>query len=223
MKLLLIEDDTVLAENTKLYLERLKYKVEVAHNGSIGLLKAQKHTYSVILLDWMIPYKDGITVLKELREGGNTTPVIMTTAKGQLEQKLDGFSAGADDYLSKPYTLAELAARIEAVIRRAHTSQNTSVLKIRDLNVNIHTTNVTLGKNELLLTPTEYSILEYLCVNKGKTVSRAELLHHVWNDDVNQFTNHVDVHVKNLRKKLAQYSEEPYILTVKNRGYLINE
>lgn len=222
MKLLLIEDDIVLAENTKLYLERLTYKVDVATNGSIGLLKAQKHTYSVIVLDWMLPHKDGIAVLKELREGGNTTPVIMTTAKGQLEHKLDGFSAGTDDYLSKPYTLAELAARIEAVIRRTHTPKNTSVLTIRDLIVNIHTTNVTLRKNEVLLTPTEYSILEFLCINKGKTVSRAELLHHVWNDDVNQFTNHVDVHIKNLRKKLAQYSDDSYILTIKNRGYLVN-
>lgn len=223
MKILIIEDDQRLAENCKRYLEHEHYQVDVATDGRLGLLKAKSNPYAVILLDWMLPGIDGIDILKELRQENIPTPVIITTAKGQLEDKLEGFSQGTDDYLTKPFTLTELTARIGAVIRRTYAPENKRTVTVQDLNVNLDSTAVTIKDDPVNLTPTEYGILEVLLLHLGKVVSRADIMHHVWQDDVNQFTNHVEVHIKNLRHKLAEHSDHEYIKTVKGRGYIIEE
>jgi len=219
MKLLIIEDDQTLAENTRIFLEKHHYQVDVVKNGKTGLLRAQSFPYAVILLDWMLPDLEGIEILKQLRQQGITTPVIMTTAKSQLEDKLEGFTFGIDDYLPKPYTLVELEARISAIIRRVYAPSNNSMLVIGELAIDTNKAQVTCGGNTLSLTPKEYSILELLALNQDKIVSRADILHHVWSDDADQFTNHVEVHIKNLRAKLGTGAQ--LIKTVKGRGYLL--
>ena len=223
MKILIIEDDQRLAENCKRYLEHEHYQVDVATDGRLGLLKAKSNPYAVILLDWMLPGKDGIEILKELRQENVATPVIITTAKAQLEDKLEGFSQGTDDYLTKPFTLTELTARIAAIIRRTYVPENKRLITIYNMTVNLDSTAVTIDEKTINLTPTEYGILEVLLLHLGKVVSRADIMHHVWQDDVNQFTNHVEVHIKNLRHKLAEHTDREFIKTVKGRGYLIEE
>lgn len=221
MKILVIEDDIRLAENTRLFLEEEGYQVDTVGTGKSGLLKAKNYTYAVIVLDWMLPDTEGIQVLKQLRSEKVTTPVIMTTAKSQLEDKLEGFTHGVDDYLAKPYTLVELTARIKAIIRRVYAEKNAIILTIGDITINLDTAKVHLRDSELQLTPKEFSILELLMLHKKTIVSRTEILHHVWSDDVDQFTNHVEVHIKNLRKKLGD--SQKLIKTVKGKGYIMTE
>ncbi|PIY16983.1 DNA-binding response regulator [Candidatus Dojkabacteria bacterium CG_4_9_14_3_um_filter_150_Dojkabacteria_WS6_41_13] len=221
MKILIIEDDQRLAENTKLFLEKLDYQVDAVNTGGTGLLRAKQFDYAVILLDWMLPDMEGITILKELRRQQINTPVIITTAKSQLEDKLEGFSEGTDDYMTKPYTLTELSARIAAVIRRVYAEKNSNTLEIGKLHISLDTAQVNFADNQISLTPKEFAILELLALNKDKIVSRPEILHQVWNDDVDQFTNHVEVHIKNLRAKLGK--GQKLIKTVKGKGYILTE
>jgi len=221
MKLIIIEDDQRLAENTQLFLEKLQYQVDIVHTGSAGLSRAKQYSYAVILLDWMLPDMEGITVLKELRNLQISTPVIMTTAKSQLEDKLEGFSEGTDDYLAKPYTLTELSARVAAIIRRVYSQKNANVLEIGKLKISLDTAQVSYQEKPIALTPKEYAILELLALNQDKIISRPEILHQVWHDDVDQFTNHVEVHIKNLRAKLDE--GQALIKTVKGKGYLLTE
>ncbi len=220
MKILVIEDDLRLAENTKLFLEEQNFQVDVVNTGKSGLLRAKKYDYAVIVLDWMLPDIEGIKVLEELRTENISVPVIMTTAKSQLEDKLEGFTVGVDDYLTKPYTLSELTARISAIIRRVYAKKNANTISIGDLHLSLDTAQVTLNGKAIELTPKENAILELLALHRETIVSRAEILHHVWNDDVDQFTNHVEVHIKNLRAKLGERSV--LIKTVKGKGYMIS-
>jgi len=221
MKLLLIEDDFSLAENTKIFLEKQRFQVDAVKSGKTGLMRAEKFPYAVILLDWMLPDLQGIEVLRQLRQKGITTPVIMTTAKSQLEDKIEGFNLGSDDYLTKPYTLTELEARINAIIRRTYAPSNANVIILGNLVINLDTAEVSYKDQLIALTPKEYSILELLALQREKIVSRPDILHHVWSDDADQFTNHVEVHIKNLRAKLGKGAKQ--LKTVKGRGYLLYE
>lgn len=220
MKLLLIEDDDLLAKNTVLFLEKNGYQVDAVKSGGTGLLRAEHFPYAVIILDWMLPDLEGIEVLKHLRQKNITTPVIITTAKSQLEDKIEGFSAGSDDYITKPYTLIELEARLSAIIRRTYAPQNTNVIAIGKLSINLDAAQVTCQDQLLSLTPKEYAILELLVLQREKVVSRADILHHVWRDDADQFTNLVEVHVKNLRAKLGEGAAQ--LKTIKGKGYLLS-
>jgi DNA-binding response OmpR family regulator len=223
MKLLLIEDDARLAENCKLYLENSQFVVDVCKTGSMGLLKAKDQPYSVIILDWMLPDISGIDVLRELRKRGVTTPVIMTTARSQVEDKLEGFSLGIDDYVTKPYALSELLARITAVQRRTSTGTTDKVTNCSYLSINFDTCAVTCNGKKVELTPKEYAILELLTLNKESVVLRSEIIHHVWSEDVDLFSNHVEVHMKNLRQKIDIAGKNSLIVTVKGKGYMLTE
>lgn len=223
MKLLLVEDDVRLAENCKLYLERARYVVDVCSTGRMGLLKAKDQPYSVIILDWMLPDISGIEVLKELRNRGVTTPVIMTTARSQVEDKLEGFSLGIDDYVTKPYALSELLARITAIQRRSTTGTTKKTATCGDLLIDFDTCEVKKSGQKIDLTPKEFAILELLALNKESVVTRSEIVHHVWNEDVDLFSNHVEVHMKNLRQKIDTEGYSSYIVTVKGKGYLLTE
>ena len=223
MKLLIIEDDQRLAENSKLFLEHEGYQVDVTNSGNNGLLRAKQYSYGVILLDWMLPDLEGIEVLKQLRKQGVSTPVIMTTAKSQLEDKLEGFEEGVDDYITKPFTLTELSARISAIIRRTYSEKNANIITIDKLSLMLDSATVTFDGKQLDLTPKEYAIIELLALNKDKIVSRSDILHHVWQDDVDQFTNHVEVHIKNLRQKIGKKKALQLIRTVKGKGYMLSD
>lgn len=221
MHILIIEDDERIANNIKKLLESADFKTTVATNGEDGLYQAIEETYDVIILDWMLPDQDGIEVCKKIRQKKNTTPIIILTAKSQLENKIEGLNVGADDYLTKPFEGQELLARIKALIRRQSGKTQSPLIKIGRLEINTNTTVVKLNGNIVSLAPREYALLEYLAVNKGKVIDRMTLLHHVWGEDIDEFSNTIDVHIRYLRQKIDINQEKKLIQTVKNKGYML--
>ena len=222
MNILIIEDDEELLENLKASLEKERYRVETATDGRTGLEKALSETHDLILLDIMLPNMNGLELLKEIREGGLNTPLLMLTARGDLKDKVLGLDLGADDYLAKPFSVPELLARIRALMRR-DTSKN-PLMQVGIITLDTVSRSV-LKKNEPIpLTPKEFSILEFLFYNKGRVVSRFHLAEHVWGEDFDPFSmsNFLDVHIKNLRKKLHAPDEPSVIKTVRSIGYQLD-
>jgi DNA-binding response OmpR family regulator len=172
----------------------------------------------------MMPKMDGWTVLKEARKGGIDTPVLMLTAKGDIQDRVKGLDLGADDYLAKPFSLDELLARLRALLRRSG-GQSESVLQTQDLELDTRSRQVTRGGSPIELTPREFSILEFLLYNKNRAVSRFSLAEHVWGDDFDPFSmsNFMDVHIKNLRHKIGDSGECRIIRTLRGVGYLIQD
>ncbi|MBI5122763.1 response regulator transcription factor, partial [Candidatus Roizmanbacteria bacterium] len=187
MHILIIEDDERIAGNIKKILESADFQTTIAANGEEGQYLAEEETYDVIILDWMLPDRDGIEICKKIRQKKNTTPVIMLTAKSQLENKIEGLNVGADDYLTKPFEGEELLARVRALIRRQSGKSQPPLIKIDRLEINTNTTAVKLNGNIISLAPKEYALLEYLAVNNGKVIDRMTLLHHVWGEDIDEF------------------------------------
>jgi DNA-binding response OmpR family regulator len=224
MRILLVEDEVALANRIRNVLKNERYQVEVAHDGSDGLDEALTETYNLIILDILIPEMDGIEVLKEIREAGLKVPVIMLTAKDKVQDKVGGLDAGADDYLTKPFAIPELLARIRSLLRR-DSEDKTSVLGAGDLEVDTTKREVKRAGTEIKLTPKEYSLLELLLYNKNRVLSRLSIAEHVWGDNFDMFTmtNFVDVHIKNLRKKLEDDGDDRLIQTVRGVGYTIKE
>jgi len=221
MHILVIEDDERIAENIKKLLKNSGFQTTIAQNGEEGFYQAETETYDVIILDWMLPDQDGIEICKKIRKKNNTTPIIILTAKSQLENKIEGLNVGADDYLTKPFEGQELLARIKALIRRQSGKTQSPLIKIGRLEINTNTTAVKLNGNIITLAPKEYALLEYLAVNKGKVIDRITLLHHVWGEDIDEFSNTIDVHVRYLRKKIDDKQKKKLIQTVKNKGYML--
>lgn len=220
MRLLIIEDEKDIALPLKKSLEKKGFAVDFADNGREGLSLAQVNEYDCVLLDLNLPEIDGITLAKRLRGEENATPIIMLTARSQVYNKLKGFDVGADDYVTKPFNLEELIARIKVVIKRSSTNQD-SRLKIQDLELHPEKNIVveSTGK-EIELSTKETGILEYLIRNKGKIVSTEELLEHVWDSEIDTFTTTVKTHIKTLRKKIDP--QKTVIRTIRNKGYVIN-
>ena len=224
MRILLVEDEAPLANRIKNVLKNERYQVEIAFDGSDGLDEALTETYNLIILDILLPGMDGIEVLKEIREAGLKVPVIMLTAKDKVQDKVGGLDAGADDYLTKPFAIPELLARIRSLLRR-DSEDKTSVLRAGDLEVDTTKREARLAGAEIKLTPKEYSLLELLLYNKNRVLSRLSIAEHVWGDNFDMFsmTNFVDVHIKNLRKKLKDDGDDRLIQTVRGVGYIIKE
>lgn len=223
MNILIIEDEEKLLEYLKRSLEEERYRVETAQDGETGLEKIFSDVHDLILLDIMLPEIDGLEVLREMRNVGINTPVIMLTARGDIQDKIQGLDLGADDYLAKPFSLAELLARMRALMRR-QTDKN-PVMQAGFISLNTITRGVMKESQPVTLTPKEFSILEFLLYNRGRAVSRFHLAEHVWGEDFDPFnmSNFLDVHVKNLRKKLKVTDEESIIETVRSVGYLIKK
>jgi DNA-binding response OmpR family regulator len=223
MRILLVDDEKGLLERLRHVLESQTYGVETAMDGEEALDKIFESPYDLIVLDIMLPKRDGLTVLSEIRKAGIKTPVIMLTAKGSIEDKVKGLDLGADDYIPKPFSLDELLARIRAILRR-NSGQIDPVLKVLDISLNTITREVKKADRLVNLTPKEFSILEFLLYNKNRVVSRFSLAEHVWGDVFDPFTmsNFVDVHIKNLRKKLNDTAGE-IIRTVRAIGYMIKD
>lgn len=224
MRILLVEDEVPLANRIKNVLKKEGYQIEVSHDGSDGLDEALTETYNLIILDILLPGMDGIEVLKEIREAGLKVPIIMLTAKDKVQDKVGGLDAGADDYLTKPFAVPELLARIRSLLRR-ESEDKTSVLRAGDLEVDTTKRGVKRAGAEIKLTPKEYSLLELLLYNKNRVLSRLSIAEHVWGDNFDMFsmTNFVDVHIKNLRKKLEDDGDGRLIQTVRGVGYIIKE
>ena len=223
MNILVVEDDKGLLDQLETTLKRKHYRVDIADNGEKALDKIFDLSYDLVLLDIMLPRLDGLSVLKEVRKAGLDMPILMLTARSDVQDRVKGLDYGADDYLAKPFSMAELMARIRAMFRRK--GNRNPVLEAGPVCLDTVTRNVTLNGLAVHLTVKEFSILEFLLHNKGSVVSRFSLAEHVWGDEFDPFSmsNYVDVHIKNLRKKLTVRDDDPVIKTIRGIGFIIEE
>ena len=224
MKLLIIDDEPELLDQLVKLLTGQRYDVDTAADGEAALDKLFENPYDLVVLDIMLPKIDGLTVLKEMRAAGIRTPVLMLTAKGAVEDKVKGLDYGADDYLAKPFAMAELMARIRALFRRSG-EQLHAVLAVNDIALDTKTREVRRQDRIIDLTPKEFSILEFLLYNKNRAVSRFTLAEHVWGDAFDPFTmsNFIDVHLKNLRHKIGDSADHKIIRTLRGIGFIIED
>lgn len=218
MKILIVEDDRKIAAFVQKGLKEQGYVVDVCHDGDEGYNLAAGESYDVILLDIMLPGRDGLSILRALREDKNTVPVILLTARSGLDERIEGLNMGADDYLPKPFYVEELIARIVAVSRRTSGDQ-LSVLHHGDLLLNLITREVKRGDETLELTSREFNLLELLMRSPGRVYSRTQLLEHVWGYDFDPQTNVVDVYIRRVRGKVDAPDSPSPIETVRGVGY----
>jgi DNA-binding response OmpR family regulator len=222
MRILLVEDEKKVSSFIKKGLEEEFYSVDTAYDGKSALNFANNENYDLIILDIMLPVKDGVTVLREMRKNEISVPVLMLTAKDSTDNKIEGLDSGADDYLTKPFAFEELLARVRALLRR--NSVNRSVLlKAADMTLDAQTHKVKRGAIEILLTPKEYSILEYLMRNKNRIISRTVLTEHVYDYHFDTDTNVIDVYMNKLRNKIDKAFEKQLLHTVRGAGYMIKD
>jgi len=218
MKVLLVEDDRKISSFIKKGLKEQGFLVDTCENGDEGYDLASEQAYDVLILDIMLPGRDGLSILRGLREKKITVPVIILTARSALQERVEGLNLGADDYLNKPFYMEELLARINAVTRRA-TGDQLSLMQSGPLTVNLITREVRLGKEKVELTVREFNLLELLMRSPGRVFTRTQILEHVWGYDFDPQTNVVDVYVRRLRSKVDTNSEAPLIETVRGVGY----
>ncbi len=221
MKILIVEDNQKLAGYIKKALEQKSYTVDCVYDGENGENRAEFNEYDLIILDWMLPKKDGITVCNNLRNKNINVPIIILTAKDELDDKIMGLDNGADDYLVKPFELEELLARIRALLRRPKEKVG-EILMVKDILVDNAKHIITKNNIEISLTLKEYAILEYLIQNKGQVITRDQILEHCWDFSFDSFSNIVDGFIKQLRKKLND-KDEKYIKTIRGIGYKFQE
>ena len=217
MKILIVEDEIKLNKALSTGLQNHGYAVESAFDGEEGEKMARINAYDLILLDVMMPKRDGVEVCTNLRKAGKKTPILMLTAKDAIEDRVNGLDAGADDYLIKPFAFEELLARVRTLFRRAPLT-TTDVFDLDDLHPDTRTQRVAINSKEIELTLREYALLEYFLRNKDTVLTRGDLLEHVWDINYDSMSNVVDVHLKNLRKKLPKtYAKR--IKTIWGKGY----
>ena len=219
MRILLVEDEKNVAAFIKKGLEEKTYAVDIAEEGPEGLLMATETDFDLIILDVMLPGMNGIELCKTLRTKGIIKPILMLTAVDSVERKVEGLESGADDYLVKPFAFSELIARIKALLRR--TPSIVSELSLNDLRIDLFSRRVFRGGREVVLTQKEFSLLEYLLRNKGRILSRTQIIENVWGYDFSPGTNIVDVHIKSLREKVDSDFERKLIHTVRGTGYIM--
>ena len=222
MKILVVEDEKKVAGFIKRGLEEEQYEVTVAHDGAEGAKLAVEGEYNLIVLDVMLPKKDGLTIVKEMREAGKRTPVLMLTAKTTTEDIVSGLDAGSDDYLTKPFAFAELTARVRALLRREGQDRGAEIT-FADLRLDPVSHKVWRSGKEIDLTAKEYGLLEYLMRNPNTVLSRAMIADHVWDYAFDSFTNIIDVYVNYLRKKVDKDYPVKLIHTVRGQGYVLRE
>ena len=219
MRVLVIEDDAEMASFIKKVLVEAGHSVDTAIDGERGLELARSADFDALVVDRMLPAKDGLTLLKEYREAGGTTPALFLSALGDVQNRVQGLKAGADDYLSKPFAPSELAARVEALGRRQVGEPQVTSLKAGDLEMNLLTRKVTRAGKKIDLQPREFRLLEYLMRHAGQVVTRTMLLEKVWDYNFDPQTNVIDVHISRLRAKIDKEFEEPLLHTVRGAGY----
>jgi two-component system, OmpR family, response regulator len=218
MNVLLVEDEAKIASFVGLGLREQGFVVDHCDNGHEGYELALERAYDVVLLDIMVPGKDGLAILKALRKAGKTVPVILITARNELDDRITGLNLGADDYLAKPFFVEELVARIHAVVRRSQ-GERQNVLALGPLRLDRITREVTSGGQTVELTGREFNLLEYLMRSPGRVLTRTQILEHVWGYDFNPSTNVVDVAIQRLRKKLEPVAAAQWIESVRGVGY----
>jgi len=222
MRILLVEDEERIASFVARGLKEAHYVVDVALDGEKGLFMAEVNEYDLLILDIMLPGKDGISICRELREKKVDLPILMLSAKDSADDKVRGLNFGADDYLAKPFAFKELLARVQALLRRK-TPDKGGVLLIGGLELNQATHKVKRNGKEIELTSKEYTLLEYMMFNSGKVITRTMISEHVWHEDFDSFTNVIDVYMNYLRNKIDKGFKKPLIRTIRGSGYIIKE
>jgi two-component system, OmpR family, copper resistance phosphate regulon response regulator CusR len=222
MRILVIEDEKKIASFIERGLKEEHYAVDVAENGEDGLHLATVNDYNLVVLDIMLPGRDGIFICRELRKKGLKTPVLMLTARDAVEDKVSGLDSGADDYMTKPFAFEEFLARVRSLLRRG-THQPTNLLRVADLEINQLSHKVRRGEADIPLSSKEYSLLEFLALHKNEVVTRTMIAEQVWNEDFDSFTNVIDVHIKHLRDKVDKNYAVSLIHTIRGSGYMLSE
>ena len=222
MRVLLVEDDVRIANFVAKGLRENAYAVDTAADGEAGLYQAEINEYDVIILDVMLPKKDGFEVCRELREKEIKTPVLMLTARDAIEDRVSGLDFGADDYLTKPFAFDELLARIRALLRRNKEIRPAKIV-IADLEIDTSAQRIWREGREISLTTKEYALLEYLAREKGRVVGREEISTHVWDENFDAFSNLIEVYVKRLRSKMDENFKVQLIHTRRGAGYILDD
>jgi len=222
MRILVVEDERKVASFIKRGLEEEKYIVETAADGEEGLQLATAATFDAIVLDVMLPKLDGFGVLRAIREKGLATPVLMLTARGNTEDRVQGLDLGADDYLAKPFHFEELAARLRSILRRSSTEKTTK-LQMGDLSLDLVTHFAYMEGKEIELTTKEYALLEYLMRNKDRILSRSMIMQAVWKHNFDPESNIIDVYIKRIRQKIERPDKPQLIQSIRGVGYRMRE
>lgn len=220
MRILIVEDEKNLAAILKKGLEENGFTTDLSFDGEDGLYKAENYPYDAVILDIMLPKIDGLAVLSSLRNRKNDVPILMLTARGEVEDKVRGLTGGADDYIPKPFDFMELLARLRSVIRRSK-GKPSPVIKIEDLTIDTNSRSVERGGNTIRLSAKEYNILEYLSSNKGRVISRTELIEHIYDTEFDLDSNIIDVYINYLRNKIDRNFCKQLIHTIRGAGYVL--
>lgn len=220
MRILVVEDEHKIASAIKKGLEQERFAVDIAYSGVEGFDLAATEDYDCIILDLMLPEMDGFEFCRRLRQEKIQTPILILTARGNLDDKVQGLELGADDYLTKPFSFEELLARVRALIRRPRNLVD-PVLKVADLELDTNSFEVKRGKRKILLSKKEYAVLEYLMRNKDKILTKEQIISHVWDYDADILPNTVEVFIKNLRRKIDRPFSRHLIKTIRGFGYKI--
>lgn len=223
MKILIVEDKKRICQTIAKHLKDEGYTIDACFDGADALAYIEGTEYDAIILDIMLPGVDGITVLKTIRSRKIKTPVLLLTAKTSVEDKVKGLDSGADDYLTKPFSLDELSARIRVMIRRNGAERIDNILAAGPLSLDTDKKTAFRDGREIALTAKEYAILEYLLHNKGIVLSREKILHHIWNYDYEGSSNIIDVYIRTLRKKVDAGYDQKIIQTVRGIGYVVRD
>ena len=221
MKILVIEDDREAAEYIQKALSEAGHTAHVAGDGEAGYAMAQEGGYDVLVVDRMLPRRDGLSVIAGLRAGGDKTPALILSALGEVDDRVTGLRAGGDDYLTKPYAFTELLARVEVLDRRAGARDVETVYRVGDLELDRLSHTVKRAGREIVLQPREFRLLEYLMRHAGQVVTRTMLLENVWDYHFDPQTNVIDVHVSRLRAKIEKEFDKPVLHTVRGAGYML--
>lgn len=223
MNVLIVEDERQLSHEIEIFLTKQGYYCDVAFTGKSASEKVFVNSYDFVLMDIGLPDYNGFQLLKEAKEAGMDAAFIVLTARGTIDDKITGLDLGADDYLAKPFSLLELQARMQAIIRRKHGLKNNTI-QIHDFVMDIQNRTVAFEKNVINLTKKEFDILHYMALHKNRVITRVQLTEHIWGDVLEEDyeSNYIDVHIKNLRKKLAAFANSDFIETVRGIGYRLN-
>ena len=222
MRVLVVEDDNRIAGFVAKGLRENSYAVDIASDGDEATYMASLNTYDLFILDVNLPKKDGFDVCREIRDAGNKKPILMLTARDAIDDRVSGLDIGADDYLTKPFEFRELLARLRALLRRQNEIRSPQIV-IADLQIDTTSRTVQRAGNQIELTTKEYSLIEFLAINKGKVVGREEISEHVWDDSFDPFSNLIEVYIKRLRIKLDEGYDVPLIQTRRGSGYILND
>lgn len=223
MKILVIEDDREAADYLKNAFAEAGHTADIARDGDSGFALADSGSYDVYIVDRMLPRRDGLSIIAELREGGNKTPALILSALGEVDDRVTGLRAGGDDYLTKPYAFSELLARVEVLERRSGAKEVETVYRVADLELDRLSHTVRRASQEIVLQPREFRLLEYMMRHAGQVVTRTMLLENVWDYHFDPQTNVIDVHISRLRGKIEKGFDKPLLHTVRGAGYMLKD